>query len=88
MADIEDILGRCDTWEESKRTSRLDAAVADCGRFDDAYSDGPFQKMEHKLEGRKGVHDPKALAAAIGRKSLGQAEMTRRSVAGREHSGG
>lgn len=34
-------------------------------------SGGRFQALEHSLEGRKGVKDPKALAAAIGRKKYG-----------------
>lgn len=46
--------------------------------------DGPFQKLEHSVAHEKGVHNPKAVVAAIGRKKLGQAEMTRRSVAGRK----
>jgi hypothetical protein len=46
--------------------------------------DGPFQKLEHKLAHKPGVTDPAALAAKIGREKLGQKEMTRRSVEGRE----
>jgi hypothetical protein len=48
--------------------------------------DGPFQKLEAKIAKEPGAHDPAAEAAAAGRKSLGQAEMTRRSVAGRKES--
>src|SRR5208282_1529324 len=47
-------------------------------------SDSAFSKLEHKLEGKPGVTNPAALTASIGRKELGQAEMTRRSVAGRK----
>lgn len=46
--------------------------------------DGPFEKLEHKLAARKGVTNPRALAAWIGRKKLGKAEMERRSVEGRK----
>lgn len=34
-----------------------------------AAKDGTFAEMEHSLAHRKGVHDPKALAAFIGRKA-------------------
>ena len=47
-------------------------------------ADSDFTKLEHKLEHQKGVTNPAALTAAIGRKELGQKEMTRRSVEGRE----
>ena len=46
--------------------------------------DSDFTKLEHKLAGEPGVTDPAALAAKIGREKIGQAEMTRRSVAARE----
>lgn len=46
--------------------------------------DSDFTKLEHKLEKKPGIKDPAALAASIGRKELGQKEMTRRSVEGRE----
>ena len=42
-----------------------------------------FEKLERSLAHRKGVTDPKALAAAIGRRKLGEKEMARRSAAGR-----
>jgi len=47
--------------------------------------DSEFSKLEHKLAGKKGVTNPAGLAAKIGREELGQAEMTRRSVEGKEH---
>lgn len=43
-----------------------------------------FDQLSRKLSRRRGVRDPDALAAAIGRKKLGQKEMTRRSVAARK----
>lgn len=43
-----------------------------------------FAKLEHSLAHKKGITDPKALAAEIGRKKLGEAEMARRSAAGRK----
>jgi hypothetical protein len=46
-------------------------------------SDGPFQKLERSLAHKSGVTDSAALAASIGRGSLGKAEMARRSAAGR-----
>jgi hypothetical protein len=42
-----------------------------------------FDKLSAKLGKRKGVTNPKALAAYIGMKSLGKAEFERRSKAGR-----
>jgi hypothetical protein len=48
-------------------------------------ADGPFQKLENKLEHEKHPpRDPAAVAAVAGVKSLGQSEMTHRSVAGRK----
>lgn len=38
---------------------------------------GRFQKLESKLSHQKGVKDPKALAAAIGRKKYGEQIMSR-----------
>lgn len=43
-----------------------------------------FNKLENKIEQQGSASDPAAVAASIGRKKLGQAEMTRRSVAGRD----
>lgn len=43
-----------------------------------------FDKLKHKLANKPGVTNPAALAATIGRRELGQEEMTRRSVEGRE----
>lgn len=44
-----------------------------------------YQRLVRKLAA-KGADDPKALAAHIGRKKYGQAEMTRRSIQGRKNS--
>lgn len=47
-----------------------------------------FAALKGKLSHQAGVHDPAALAASIGRKKLGSAEMARRSAAGRrKHTG-
>jgi hypothetical protein len=59
-------------------------ALTDCERRMDALrSDGDFAEVEREVAKDPKVHDPAAVAAAIGRKKLGQAEMTRRSEAGR-----
>lgn len=42
-----------------------------------------FQKLSRKL-GKKGVSDPDALAAEIGRKKYGKAEFQRMAQAGRK----
>lgn len=42
-----------------------------------------FAKLEHSLAHRKGIKDPDALAAAIGRKKYGAAGMTKKAAAGR-----
>ncbi len=42
-----------------------------------------FDQLAAKLAKRKGVNNPRGLAAVIGRRKYGQAEMTRRSIAGR-----
>jgi hypothetical protein len=44
---------------------------------------GRFEKMEHKLEHRKGVHDAGALAAYIGRRKYGAHRMAEFSAHGR-----
>lgn len=41
-----------------------------------------YAKLVGELR-RKGVHDPRALAAHIGRKKLGKAEFQRRAAKGR-----
>ena len=44
-----------------------------------------FASVEKAVAKNPKIKDPAAVAAAIGRKKLGQKEMTRRSVAGRKH---
>ncbi len=63
------------------------------GAKDDAYPDlepvpvrdkhEGFQKLERSLAHRKGVTDPKALAAAIGREKYGAEGMAKKAAAGR-----
>jgi len=48
--------------------------------------DSDFSKLKGQLAHTKGVTSPGGLAAAVGRKELGQKEMTRRSVEGRKDS--
>lgn len=43
-----------------------------------------FAALSNTLAKNPKVTNPDALAAAIGRKKLGEAEMTKRSVAGRK----
>lgn len=45
---------------------------------------GRFAAMEQALSHRKGVTDPKALAAAIGRKKYGASKMAKMAAAGRD----
>jgi len=47
-----------------------------------------FAKLEHSLAHKKGVSDPDALAAAIGRKKYGTAGMAARSAAARDDTAG
>jgi hypothetical protein len=47
---------------------------------------GRFAAMEHKLAGRKGVTDPKALAAYIGRRKYGAHKMAQMAERGRERA--
>jgi hypothetical protein len=47
---------------------------------------GGFQELEHKLEGRKGVTNPGALAAYIGRRKYGAKHMAEMSAHGRERA--
>ena len=63
---------------------RPDASHPALGKPLTGRPDSDFTKLEHKLEKKPGIKDPAALAAYIGRKELGQKEMTRRSVAGRK----
>ena len=46
-----------------------------------------FKSVERSVAKEPGVKDPAAVAAAIGRKKLGNAEMARRSAAGRAKDG-
>jgi len=75
----------------------IESLKSDVGRLNlriDSFAKGKrgnehlgFQKLENKLAHEKNPpSDPAAVAAAEGRKKLGQAEMTRRSVAGRKDS--
>lgn len=43
-----------------------------------------FKKLANKLAHKKGVTDPRALAASIGRKKYGKKGMARRAAAGRK----
>ena len=63
----------------AEETLRRAADMAPC-----ATTDGAFQQLENKLAHEKGVTDPAALAAKIGREKLGEAEMARRSAEGRK----
>jgi hypothetical protein len=45
-----------------------------------------FKALRNKLAGRKGVRDPKALAAAIGRKKFGKKKMAKMAAAGRKRN--
>ena len=47
---------------------------------------GRFQELEHKLGARKGVSDPAALAAYIGRRKYGAAKMAKFSAEGRRRN--
>ena len=48
-------------------------------------SGGRFRAMVKKLGGRKGVHNPAALAAFIGRKKYGAKKMASMAAHGRKH---
>ena len=43
-----------------------------------------FAKLERKLAKKKGVHNPRALAAYIGDETIGAHEMAERSAASRK----
>ena len=45
-----------------------------------------FAKLERSLAHRKGVHNPRALAAWIGRKKYGKKGMAAKAAAGRRRS--
>lgn len=47
-----------------------------------------FDRCVQAVRARGGARDPRAVCATAGRKKLGQAEMTRRSVAGRKNPAG
>ena len=42
-----------------------------------------FDRLAAKLDKRKGVYDPKGLAAYIGRRKLGKAKFQAKAAAGR-----
>jgi len=44
-----------------------------------------FAKLKGQLAHKKGIHDPGALAASIGRKKYGSHAMAKKSAAGRKH---
>ena len=41
-----------------------------------------FEKLEHEIAAKGGAENPAAVAAAIGRKKYGEAEMAKKSAAG------
>ena len=43
-----------------------------------------FKKLEHEIAAKGNVSDPAAVAASIGRKKYGEAEMAKKSAAGRK----
>ena len=43
-----------------------------------------FEELAHRLDNRKGVTDPKALAAYIGRKKLGKKKFQQLAEQGRK----
>jgi hypothetical protein len=47
---------------------------------------GRFAKLKKELSGKKGVTDPEALAAWIGRKKLGPKKMAALSAKGRKRA--
>lgn len=47
----------------------------------------PFKKMVKKLAGKKGVTDPAALAASIGRKKYGAKKMAKAAATGKSLRG-
>lgn len=47
---------------------------------------GRFQKLKSQLAHKKGVKDPGALAAAIGRKKYGAKDMAKMSAKGRHRA--
>lgn len=47
-------------------------------------AESAFKKLETKLAHRKGVTNPRALAASIGDKKIGKEAMAKRSAASRE----
>lgn len=63
-------------------TAPLDRILECIDKFEHR-ADSDFDKLKNELAHKNGVSDPAAVAAKIGREKLGQAEMTRRSVAGR-----
>lgn len=48
---------------------------------------GRFNKLESKLASEPGVHNPEALAAAIGRRVLGKANFQAMAEKGKENEG-
>lgn len=53
------------------------------------YSPKGFKNVQHSIARKEGISETRAakIAAAAGRKNLGQAEMTRRSVRARSRGG-
>lgn len=47
-----------------------------------------FKQLTAKLKGKKGIKNPKAVAAAIGRKKYGAKKMAKMAAAGRRRKNG
>lgn len=61
----------------------VDKAIDSAYRRNPAGVEGAFQRCVRDVRARGGAYDPAAVCAAIGRAKYGQAEMTRRAVAGK-----
>ena len=62
------------------------AAIANHPQNDGADEHVGFKRLEGELAHKKGIHNPAAVAAAIGRKKYGEAGMARKAAAGRRDS--
>ena len=71
---------------DSSGGATLDDILEECKRFDASRADGGnFAHLERKFAQKKGIRNPRGLAAKVEREQIGEKEMTRRSVAARQH---
>lgn len=83
LIDYDDLLKEATGKGQKIRPGSLKGGKSEPASKAKAGSGGRFKALEHKLSGKKGVKDPGALAAAIGRAKFGKGKFQNMAAKGR-----